>query len=513
MSRLSRQQYQWQKAREKQQRSRSHRHFSSPRYREDGTVARRSQSEHIHRIKVIAIILALVFLVLYVPGWFMTTKTTQPTSQALAYNSADLNNYQQVLQKKRAEDWDSDGLTNQEEIQLGTSPLNPDTDGDGAYDTYEKQVSHTDPNVYEKNILNQYQKTLDAKNGNDAKSPFLMNNVKMWANDMDSKAHAGVVEVNGGYNFSHFDGLVQFALADGYTAYTVEDDPDLSHGRHVLLDYEDVRTSSSDASQKTRFWKINAKKQDIKVELYKQPLEQALALSLGSHSTYINYNAGAKILAFLLPEKGWLTAKKVARIDVEYDTSDDVTVPIQSIPIDSSNDYRYRKNSNSLSDLEYVYQNLDNGKQGVPVYFQDEHGGALGIIYGYQKNGNLLVADYQSLKPMGTLTITTRAKKVLVNQNSGFQELEYFDYSGLGFDSSRKNSHICFLSPSVGNTTSTLSGNFGDNGVGASTKANASSTQSNSATTTQSSISQTLTKSHQTVPSTSKMNQYGFSSR
>jgi arylsulfatase A-like enzyme len=42
-------------------------------------------------------------------------------------------------------DFDHDGLTNLEEFQNGTDPLNPDTDGDGVSDGEEVHVRHTDP--------------------------------------------------------------------------------------------------------------------------------------------------------------------------------------------------------------------------------------------------------------------------------------------------------------------------------------------------------------------------------
>ncbi len=43
------------------------------------------------------------------------------------------------------DDWDGDGLTNEEEMQLGTDPHNPDTDGDGLSDGDEVHKYHTDP--------------------------------------------------------------------------------------------------------------------------------------------------------------------------------------------------------------------------------------------------------------------------------------------------------------------------------------------------------------------------------
>ena len=42
-------------------------------------------------------------------------------------------------------DTDGDGLTDQEELQLGTDPKNPDTDGDGLTDGEEVKVYKTDP--------------------------------------------------------------------------------------------------------------------------------------------------------------------------------------------------------------------------------------------------------------------------------------------------------------------------------------------------------------------------------
>ena len=45
----------------------------------------------------------------------------------------------------QTDDADNDGLTNDEELALGTDPLSWDTDGDGLDDYYEINTSHTDP--------------------------------------------------------------------------------------------------------------------------------------------------------------------------------------------------------------------------------------------------------------------------------------------------------------------------------------------------------------------------------
>lgn len=42
-------------------------------------------------------------------------------------------------------DSDGDGLTDDEEIALGTNPYSPDTDGDGILDSIEKQVVQMQP--------------------------------------------------------------------------------------------------------------------------------------------------------------------------------------------------------------------------------------------------------------------------------------------------------------------------------------------------------------------------------
>ena len=47
------------------------------------------------------------------------------------------------------EDPDQDGLTSLREFELGTDPLNPDTDGDGLTDWQEVNTYHSNPNLHD----------------------------------------------------------------------------------------------------------------------------------------------------------------------------------------------------------------------------------------------------------------------------------------------------------------------------------------------------------------------------
>ncbi|MGR3311070.1 MAG: hypothetical protein ACUZ77_09860 [Candidatus Brocadiales bacterium] len=51
----------------------------------------------------------------------------------------------EVYAKKLQRDVDKDGLTNQEEMEWGTNPNNPDTDGDGIMDGIEVHDLGTNP--------------------------------------------------------------------------------------------------------------------------------------------------------------------------------------------------------------------------------------------------------------------------------------------------------------------------------------------------------------------------------
>ncbi len=66
------------------------------------------------------------------------------------------------------DDQDGDGLTNLEEYQYMTSPINPDTDGDGLSDKVEVYTTKTNPNTYDTDkdsISDDYDVLLSAESG------------------------------------------------------------------------------------------------------------------------------------------------------------------------------------------------------------------------------------------------------------------------------------------------------------------------------------------------------------
>jgi len=119
------------------------------------SIAHRSKAFKIFLGLLIAI---LVILILSVSGWFVYNKffTVRMPSVNINKNlnsEINLNNTnsqpanEAARPQKTAQpiDSDGDGLTDEEEMALGTDPNNTDTDGDGLFDYEEVKVYNTDP--------------------------------------------------------------------------------------------------------------------------------------------------------------------------------------------------------------------------------------------------------------------------------------------------------------------------------------------------------------------------------
>jgi len=101
---------------------------------------------------------SLVTLLIIGGGVWLVTNRTAPTNQ-ITQQSSDISNQQQentedalkkiIIQREellsKSDDRDGDGLTDTEELKLGTNPDKIDTDNDGLTDHFEVNVLKTDP--------------------------------------------------------------------------------------------------------------------------------------------------------------------------------------------------------------------------------------------------------------------------------------------------------------------------------------------------------------------------------
>ena len=114
-------------------------------------------------------------------------------------------------------------------------------------------------------------------------------------------------------------------------------------------------------------------------------------------------------------------------------------------------------NSNTLNDLLFVREAIKENDSCIAVsLFNKDRGEYIGIVYGYTADGSLLIADNKTLKPIGVLSITEKAKKIVDNTGSMVSS-SYFDFDGFRFHS-QNGDRISFFAAS---SDKVKSSNFG----------------------------------------------------
>ena len=272
---------------------------------------------------------------------------------------------------------------------------------------------------------------MDDQNGKKVSSPYAIENVILWAKDYQSKAHGSVVKTtSGAYHFCGFNGYAQFVEEEGMHAYSVED------GVHKAMVYV----------PNEKVWKITG---DMVVELYEQELEEVIDLTLFGHDHYFHTGKVLDFVEGVLPDKGFVAISRKMRIDVETSTEKDITTDIKMPVFDTADEYRFTINTNTLQDLRYVHESIAEKKSCIAVsLYNDNYGEYLGIVYGYTPDGDLLIADMDTAKPIGSLKVTEKARKVL-DQDGTLLNRYYFDFDGLGFHSANGD-RIAFFAASSG---------------------------------------------------------------
>lgn len=411
-----------------------------PVYDMNGRTITPEKKKREKRLAISLLILAFLIAFIYLPGFFLTDSSND-TAKAVVPDSSAIRLSNTALRDNQQEDFDGDGLTNAEESDAGTNAWNADTDGDGATDYYELKISDTDP-LTANDLLTDEQTKLDRENEKKVGSPYKIGNVILWADDYQAKSHGSVVETTTGYRFNAFSGYAQFPAEDGKYAYQLE------NGVRTLLPYREAENA----------WRIDG---NTTVELYDKQLEEIVEFNFFFHPVYAPSNIATDVLAVLLPDRGLITAEKKMKMDVEPDTRENVVIDIEKPIFDSTDPQRFTMNSNTLNDLLFVRETIKEEQCCVAVsLFNAEYGEYLAIIYGYTYEGDLLLADMNSLEPIGVLDITENARKIL-DESGDILSMSYFDFSGFGFNS-QNGDRISFFAASSSSITGDQPSGFGN---------------------------------------------------
>lgn len=367
---------------------------------------------------------------IYIPPYF--TKTASVSNQfVITPEQQAIKGYMSILQSSPEQDFDGDGLSNQQEAEYGTDPWMIDTDTDGISDYAELFVTKTQPTIASSTLVDEVM-NWDKKNGSNLGTPYKIDDIIFWPDDYRSKAYGGVVKTIQGYRIWNYKGWVQFP--HDYYAYAYSNGINTEIPSKTLT-YENGTTS--------RAWHIDSYNE---IRFYDAPLRFVVRLRLPlANNLYLTDDGFTRFLTRVLPSEGGLVnCKRMADIDTQPDTSEPVTAPIV-MPFIKKDDYsRLTKNSNTLKDLSYVYKNIDAGECVAISLYSGKVGESIGIVYGYTKDGDLLVAD-TNLAPVGELNIIERAMRMM-NKDGDIGQVSWYEFRGLGFDSIRNGDRISVFS-------------------------------------------------------------------
>lgn len=396
-----------------------------PTFGVDGNVIIPGKKERQKKIKKVIIIASTVALFIYIPQFFMKgTSSSEKNKLAVSLDVSAVKRSTDAMKENSAADFDSDGIDNGEEQNQNTNCWFLDSDQDGLTDYCEIYITKTNPNKADIGYLIDKQKTEDEKKGKKVSSPYKIGNVILWADNYTSKAYGSVVETTRGYRFSKFSGYAQFPNSSGKYYYRLKD------GIRTPLAYRADENVYRIEPYDT-------------IEVYDKKLPRIIDLSIFGKHIYLNKNKFSSILATVLPSKGFISAQAKCRMDIEPDTRESTSTDIIKIEYDKEDASRYTMNTNSLSNLQYVRETIKKGSCVEVSLYKPSKGEYIGIIYGYTYEGDLLIADADTLEPIGTLKITETAKKIM-NNDGDLVSYSYFDFKGLGFDS-KKFDRICFF--------------------------------------------------------------------
>ena len=317
-------------------------------------------------------------------------------------------------------DFDNDGLNNSEENKKGTDMWNNDTDDDGVIDSEDDT-----PLKYSDEAINIMTKKLK-DTGSTYKTPYKLCDCIVWADNIESRTFGGCVKTLKGYRFTKFKGRVDFG-EDKY-AYKIVD------GRCELLNYDDTN----------KVWFVDGNSvSGLEVILSDIKYDEYYSISFLDNSILAKKSIFTNILSLILPQKGYLTSNDVTEYDITPSMSSYYQSTIRSVNYNKDDLSRLLTNSNNITDLTRVKKEIDKNYCVAVSLFSEDKGEFIGIVYGYTKDGYFLIADKDTLSPMGTITIEEHSIYQMVGND--LVERLYFDFTGFGFNS-KDGARISFFS-------------------------------------------------------------------
>lgn len=382
------------------------------------------------------ILIGLVILAIRIPALVNKKETekiyTAENPVLIKPDESGIRNMQEYVRDHQKDDFDNDGLINSDEIKYGTDPRDPDTDKDGVCDYAEVYLYNSRPGQKDSQLATIVSDMLKANNI-EISSPFKLHDIIMWADNLSSRSAGTVIPTIRGYRFKKFNGWVQFP--GQVYAYK------LNGKLHEPLPYR----------EKENAWRIVSESEDVEVVLYTQPLETIHLLDFFGKKYYVTDKTISDIFDILLPtENSFITCKSIVKQDT-YDIEVPATVTEIVMPeFDRENMSRFARSTVDMEDLTKVYTAVISGKTTAVSLQSQQRGEVLGVIYGYTDFGDLLFADEFGNKASTDgnpyiLNIKEQSA-ITLDQTGTLRQREYFDYSGLGFDS-EAGDKICFIFP------------------------------------------------------------------
>ena len=404
-----------------------------PDYKKDGTS--KSKIKTLFTIiGIIIILIALSVAAIHIPVvLYKPVAVTKKNTMHIKPAESGVKNMLDYVKDKPSEDFDNDGLKNKEETTYGTDPRNPDSDLDGISDYAEIYQFNTRPNEKDNEIITYVKGKLD-ENNISSSAPYKIHDIVMWAEDITSRSLGTVIPTLQGYRFSKFNGWAQFPGT--VYAYKIED------GFHIPLEYR----------QNENAWKIESLYADEEVMLCTAPLDTCYILTLFDRKYVVEEGTLSNIFKIILPkEHSFITFTTiVAQDSLPQETT--ATITGTDMPSYNKNDMsRFGECTNSLDDLSAALTSIMSGKPVVISLQSPSYGEVICLAYGYTNEyGDLLIADEygntQDEKGNPYMLDIIEKSAITIDQNGLMRQREYFDFFGMGFDST-KGDKIHFIMP------------------------------------------------------------------